>query len=297
MKTLEQNTIKRDIYQIVTDKIIEQLEKGCIPWKQPWSAAGIPTNLITKKPYRGINIWLLSLEGYSQNYFLTYNQALKIGTRIRKGEKSHLVVFWKREEKENKSGEVTIATYLRYYKVFNISQCELVPENLLLIEQSSNKEILNCQQVIHQMHKCPLIKHGSSEAYYNPIHDYISIPNLESFKNSESYYSTLFHEMIHSTGHISRLNREGIMKRNGFGSDLYSFEELIAELGSSYLNSITGIDYATLQHNASYLQGWLKQLKNDKKLIVSASTQSQKAVDYILGNISVDVSSEDNPFQ
>ncbi len=282
MKT-NQNTSNRDVYQIVTNRIIEQLEKGCVPWKQPWTKTGLPQNLVTRRPYRGINVWLLSMLGYALNYFLTFKQVNELGGRIRKGEKAHIVVFWKWEEKTNEAtGEKTKESFLRYYMVYNIAQCDGIPESKLPPKDLVNEPILNCEEILDSMPKRPAVQQVEDCAYYHPAYDYINMPPMKSFLHSEAYYSTLFHELVHSTGHITRLNRKELMQTKPFNSEMYSFEELLAEIGASFLNSLTGIEQKQFEQSASYIQGWLGRLKNDKRLIVSASAHAQKAVDFIL---------------
>src|ERR1041384_2769441 len=276
-------TSKNDVYQIVTNRIIEQLEKGVVPWKRPWTAAGLPQNLITRKPYRGINVMLLASANFSQNFFLTQKQAEELGGKIKDGQKAQIVVYWKREEKENEtSGEKRVQSFLRYYRVYNISQCEGLPEDKLPHVDLQNQPILECQEIVDGMPNCPPIQQVEDCAYYHPVHDYVNMPPMKSFLHSEAYYSTLFHELVHSTGHTSRLNRKELMQTKPFDSEMYSFEELVAEIGASFLNSLTGIEQKEFQQNASYIQGWLKKMRNDKRLVVLASVQAQKAVDFIL---------------
>jgi antirestriction protein ArdC len=145
-----------------------------------------------------------------------------------------------------------------------------------------NYPILDCEEIAQGMPKCPSIQQVEDCAYYHPVHDYLNMPPMKNFLHSEAYYSTLFHELVHSTGHTSRLNRKELMQIKPFNSEMYSLEELVAEIGASFLNSLTGIEQKEFQQNASYIQGWLKRLKNDKRLVVTASGQAQKAVDFIL---------------
>ena len=273
-----------DLYVMVTSRIIEQLEKGVIPWKQPWDKSGAPRNMLTKKPYRGVNVWLLSSLKHSQNEFITYKQVKELGGNIKKGEKGSPVIFWKPIERENqKTKEIEKKSMLRYYTVFNISQCENIPLSKMP-EKTERKidPIKECEKIVNDMPNRPLIRNELQEAFYDRKNDYINVPKMETFKDSESYYSTLFHEMVHSSGHESRLNREGITDKNKFGSKGYAKEELTAELGASYLKSQAGISLEHTENNASYIQNWLKVLNDDKKFIVHASAEAQKATDYIL---------------
>ncbi len=282
---METTTEQRlDVYALVNNRIIEQLELGKIPWQQPWTAAGLPQNLISKKPYRGINVWLLASLTYSQNYFLTFKQLKELGGMVKKGEKGCPVVFWQIDEVlDEKKEQMKKRSLLRYYSVFNVSQCEGIPENKIpKAVEYENNSVTECERIIEEMPKCPRIKYGEHQAYYHPLHDYVNMPPIGSFRNSDSFYSVLFHELVHSTGHMSRLNRKGITEISSFGSLNYSFEELIAELGACYLNSLTGISPKIFRNNAAYIQGWLRKFKDDKRFLISAAAHSQKAVDFIL---------------
>ncbi len=273
-----------DVYIIVTNRIIEHLEKGVVPWHQTWTEAGLPRNLISGKNYRGINVWLLSSLNYEQNYYLTFKQVQDLGARIKKGEKSHEVIFWKWLEKENEeTKEKERIPILKYYRVFNVSQCEGIPEEKIPKQELRlNNPIETCEKVINEMPSIPKIQHKEQQAYYNRVGDYINMPKIETFDKSEDYYGALFHELVHSTGHGERLNRKDLLESQGMRSEKYAIEELTAEMGASYLKSHAGIPIEQLENNASYIQHWLEHLKNDKKFIVYASSQAQKATDYIL---------------
>ena len=275
----------KDVYQIVTNEITKQLEKGTVPWRQPWGDAGIPRNVITNRPYKGINMLLLSSLGYAHNLFLTYNQVNKeLGGKIKKGEEGHTVVWWSIKDKPAEDGEEqtenTKVPILRYYKVFNIDQCEnLNLDNIppfVIFEP-----VHSAEQIVLDMPKCPEIKFKENKAYYEPLRDFINMPKKEKFEKPEAYYSTLFHELVHSTGHHSRLSRPELIQMEEFGSSAYSKEELVAEIGSCYLQSIVGIGNE-MENSAAYIQGWLDRLKNDKWLLLTASSLAQKAVEFIL---------------
>ena len=279
---------EKDVYAIVTNKIIKMLDQGIIPWRKPWHGRGIPCNLLTMRPYRGINVMLLNMLGYKRNYFLSFNQVKALGGSVKKDEKSQIVVFWKYIEKKDdkRDGDVSetkLKPMLRYYHVFNIEQCTGIPERLIPpLPECHNDIITICDEVIAVMPNKPDIRHLENEAYYHPIDDYVNMPDLEYFAQSEAYYATLFHELIHSTGHESRLDRKGITEPTNYGSELYSTEELIAELGACFLQSYTGAIYDNLINSAAYISGWLKKLKDDRRCIVYASNCAQKACDYIL---------------
>ncbi len=274
----------RDVYTIVTDRIIEHLEKGVIPWRQPWTEAGLPKNLITKRQYRGINIWLLATLHHSQNYFLTFKQVKELGGSVKQGEKSCPVIYWNWVEKENKeTGKKEQVPFLRYYNVFNISQTEGIPKDKLPpVIESNNDPIKSCEEIIAGMPKRPDIRHKEHQAFYNPKEDFVNMPESKTFIDSESYYATLFHELVHSTGHTERLNRKEIMGMKSMYSEDYAIEELTAEMGASYLKSYSGIPIEKIDNNVAYIEHWLGRLKKDKRLIVYASARAQQAMDYIL---------------
>jgi antirestriction protein ArdC len=292
---MEQNDQKtRDVYAIATNKIIEHLEKGTVPWRKPWTDAGLPKNLISKKPYRGINVWLLAMCGYPHNLFLTFKQIKELGGSVKKGEKAHIVLFWKWIKKDKATdtdtsqhlGEATdkpkMKPLLRYYLVFNIDQCIGIPETSIPIVSRPNEPLIACEKVLDEMPLVPKIEHKEQRAYYHPEADIINMPRMDTFVSSEKYYATLFHELVHSTGHTSRLNRKELMTKDAFGSEQYSIEELTAEIGASYLSSHTGIIVDDFADNAAYISGWLDVLKKDKRFIIYASAQAQRAAEYIL---------------
>lgn len=284
-----QTKTQTDVYSIITNRIIKTLEETQIaPWRRPWTEAGLPQNLITRKPYTGINVLLLASMGFSRNFFLTFRQlvALNSDTRIRKGEKSIPVIFWKRLVKQENDEQKTTCL-LRYYCVFNVDQCIGIPEEK--IPSINNNTELNrmerLEAIIDEMPKRPRIQHKENQAYYNPIEDFINMPKMNNFKNTEDYFSTLFHELVHSTGNSCRIGRKEVMESTSFGSEPYSMEELVAEIGSCYLQSFSGIENNDFNNNVAYIQNWLNVLQNDKKFIIYASAKAQKAVDYILNRL------------
>ncbi|MCB9064098.1 MAG: DUF1738 domain-containing protein [Chitinophagales bacterium] len=274
---------RKDVYAIITEKIIEKLEEGTVPWRKPWIGAGIPTNLISKRPYRGINVMLLSMLGYEHNLFLTSKQLNEIGGSIKEEEKPHLVVFWNYPEQEGEEDEAPKKKpMLRYYTVFNIAQCDGIPDTMIPSIDREVKANAAAKVLVNNMPNAPRIQHKEQEAYYNPLKDFINMPKQSSFKTDDAYYSTLFHELVHSTGHVSRLNRKDLIQMSEFGHIRYSHEELVAEIGSSFLQSHVGIT-DEFEQSVAYINGWLAVLKKDRRFIFSASTAAQKAVDYILG--------------
>lgn len=279
-------TETKDVYSLVTDRIIELLEVGTIPWRKPWTEAGLPKNLISKRPYRGINYILLNSLGYAQNLFLTWKQLKTINGSVKKGEKGIIIVFQKMMEYETmKEGEKKKErkSLLRYYKVFNVSQCKDIPEAFFpKIEERNNQPLGECEKIVKEMPLCPVIKHVDEDAYYVPSLDYINMPQMSTFNSSQNYYGTLFHELIHSTGHPKRISRKEVYDNPRFGSDFYTLEELVAEMGSCYLKSHTSVSTEDLENSAAYIQGWLEVLKGDKRFVIKAASQAQHAVEYIL---------------
>jgi len=275
------------VYQIVTDQILRQLEVGVVPWRKPWRAEP-PCNLVSGKEYRGVNPFLLASQGYGSRYWLTFNQASKLGGHIRKGEKSSIVTFWHIGEEEtvrDEDGKTRKSKpfLLRYYRVFNLEQTEGIAEKLGLGNATPRvPSIDQCEAIVKRMPNTPTIQQDA-RAWYRPSTDTVGMPSRNAFNSAEEYYSTLFHELTHSTGHASRVGREGIENIATFGSESYSKEELIAEMGAAMLCGLTGISPTTIPNSAAYLQGWINRLRGDCKLLVSAASQAQKAADYIQG--------------
>lgn len=274
---------KFDIYGVITDRIIEQLEKGVIPWEKPWT--GTQSGAIsgaTGKAYSILNQMLLGKPGE----YYTYNQVLAKGGHVRKDEKAQIVVFWKQvktieQDETGQQIEKTIPV-LKYFSVFHVDQCEGIESQqrqTIEITHPAADHIISdyCQR------ESLAIRHQrGDEAYYSPSRDCVVLPLKEQFTSVAEYFGTAFHELTHSTGHSSRLNR--LKATAHFGNDDYSREELIAEIGAAALLNFTGIETKkSLRNNAAYVQSWLSALKNDKRMIVQASGAASKAVDLILG--------------
>ena len=282
------------IYEMVTENIVKMLEEGTVPWQKPWKAAETPKNLVSKKEYRGINIFLLAFQGYNNPYWLTFKQAKELGGSIKKGEKATTVVFWKMMKFDKKNEDIivedesTVSTQkvvplLRYYNVFNVEQCENIDESKIpsIVMNPDFDPIETCEATIANMPQRPEIVHGGSRACYNPKDDKVGMPKKESFFNEQYYYSVLFHELGHSTGHESRLDRKGF-SMNFFGSESYSKEELVAEMTAAFLSAEHDIDRPVINNTAAYIKSWLKVLKDDVKMVVIAAAQAQKAADFIM---------------
>ncbi len=283
---------KIKVEEIITEQILAALDSGVAPWQQPWAAAGAHTNLKSKKAYRGINQLLLGFsamsQGFGSPYWVSYKQAEAMGGQVRKGEKSTIVTFWKRlkiEEKQpdNTKLEKTIGL-LRYYRVFNVEQCDGLEGKIPAVPEAVEFDPIEAaEEIVAGMPNCPPIQNGGDAAFYSPSADKVGMPKRESFKSGEAYYASLLHELVHSTGHTSRLNRDGVMKSAGFGSEVYSKEELVAEIGAAFLCGHSGILDIVFDNSASYIKSWRDKIAADPKLIVKAAGEAQKATDYILG--------------
>jgi antirestriction protein ArdC len=273
------------VEQIITDKIIEYLKKGEIPWKKPWISQ-LPKNLITKREYSGINVFLLAMLEYKSPWFLTFKQVTGLKGKVKKGEHGCAITYWgvyepEKNKKDRYEDEINAVPFMRYYTVFNTEQCE----GIEVPEEYKHKRNSNKEEVLKTYKNRPEIKFGGDRACFKPKEDIISMPPLNSFKQVDGYYGTLYHELIHSTGVESRLNRYGTDSNGMFGSESYSKEELVAELGSAFLCARYNINNSELTNSVAYIQGWLKPLQNDPKFVISASSKAQKAVNYMLGKV------------
>ena len=290
-------TAKPNIYKIVTERIIASLRDGIIPWEKPWQAlhfsgSPFPRNFRTGKPYRGVNVFLLWASPYSYPFWLTFKQAKELNGSVRKGEKGRQIVFYKqlRDPRKNANArdeEKEQAPFvLCYYTVFNVEQCDglTLPEIEEPTAKGETRTDENCESIVTGWANRPAL-HLTSEtdhgAYYRPGTDSVHMPARSRFVDAPHYYSTLFHELVHSTGHERRLNRAFGAH---FGDELYSKEELVAEMGAAYLCTIAGIaNEHTDRNTTAYIQSWITRLEEDDRLIVQAAANAQKAVDLIVG--------------
>ena len=296
-------TNKTNIYDQITSQIIAELENGIIPWQKPWANGSFMGCIshTTGRPYSLLNQWLL---GGRAGEWLTYKQIQDEGGRVRKGEKASTVVFWTfvqkvvdRKETENiEDGEQNgtkveekIEAYpiLKGYTVFHIDQTEgIKPRFNNEAKKYEHTPIEAAEAAVETYINRDGLKlkiENSDRAFYRPSTDSVTVPKSEQFKIKEEYYSTLFHELTHSTGHKSRLNRSGIAGLHFFGDTEYSKEELIAEIGAAFMCQTVGIECAkAFKNSVAYVQSWLGALKNDKKLIVTAAAKAEQAVNYML---------------
>jgi antirestriction protein ArdC len=275
---------KSKINEMITQKMIDRIrETGTLPWHQPWqSNAQRPRSLITGKPYRGVNAFMLHMYGYESPFWLTLKQVNERGGHIRKGEHSCPVVFFKIIEPKETDADQKKFILLRYYRVFNVAQCDgLKSKRLDEPSEPITGELPDAASVIEDMPGCPEIRYGYRQAAYSPPLDRVKMPERAQFLSGEAFYATLFHELAHSTGHPSRLNRKSLMTAAEFGSELYSQEELVAEMTAGFLCGHCGFLSKTEEESAAYLSHWLKALEANPEMLVKAGCQAQKAYDYI----------------
>ena len=295
------------VYQVITDKLIELLEQGVIPWRRPW-AAGPASVSYRGYPYRGINTMMLSAMAsfYGlRGAWITYKQATKLGGKVKKGAKSVPVIYWKWIEPKAGSGANSgtgsspiLASngrkgkskipLCRYYRVFSICQVEGLEDPSWLSKGREEAEeaiepIEQAERIWEAYPERPELAHGGDAAYYAPMLDKICMPDRVLFESAELYYLTLFHEMTHSTGHHARLKRFDDQDVAAFGSESYSKEELVAEIGAAFLAAEAGLQaQGLLEHSASYLSSWIRVLKEQPRMVVMAGAQAQRACDLVL---------------
>ena len=296
--------MKTNVYQMVTDKIVEQLEKGIVPWQKPWTGAGIADggaiNYVSRRPYSMLNQMLLGREGE----WLSFKQIQDCGGKIKKGAKSSIVVFYKimkyvekqqesmGETSEEKKEKIHLVPVLRYYNVFHIDDCTGIESKITKeeIEGKKHEPIETAEAVINDYisrEKSLTFKNDqpSDKACYSPVEDLVVVPMMNQYDIVEEYYSTTFHELTHSTMKKSRCDRSGETGMDAalLSSEKYSREELVAEIGSAMLCNATGIDSdKAFKNSVAYIQGWLSHIKSDNKAIVWASSRAEKAAKYIM---------------
>jgi antirestriction protein ArdC len=285
--------IKRDLYQIITDKFLDALAGGSVPWHNPVKLGNWPANLITQKRYRGVNVLMTQAEAinneFTSRWWLTYKQATELGGQVRKGEKSTKIVYWLFKEHVDANGKKIKRGFPLYSSVFNSEQVDGIEDKVKAANDKNAplefEPLDEAERIMADYKDAPRVLdggyHGEGAGAYVPSQDKILMPNREQFESVEDYYTTLFHEAGHSTGHGKRLNREGWDKPN-FGSEPYSFEELVAEMTAAFLCGHSGID-GVFDNSANYIAGWLDKLGGESKWVMKAASKAQAAVDHILG--------------
>jgi antirestriction protein ArdC len=280
---MKSNKNKTDIYQDITHQIIADLEQGVSPWHQSWAAGECPLPLrFNGEHYHGINVlvlWSVSQQkGYSSPHWLTFNQAKQFGAHVKKGEKSSRVVYFKTLKVTEDDEEKSIPM-LRDYRVFNAEQIEGLPEKYTVTLSAINDgERIEAAERFYQVTGAD-IRHQGNQAFYDPIADYVQIPEFQYFENPQSYYAVLGHELTHWTKHPDRLDRD--LGKKSWGDAGYAREELVAEIGAAFLNAKLQIDSKPREDHAAYIGHWIQVLKDDKKFIFKAASMAQKAVEYL----------------
>jgi antirestriction protein ArdC len=282
----------KDLYQEVTDRIVNLLESGIQPWAKDWSTApghGIPCNAVTNRRYNGINVllyWISAHKGYAQPRYLTFNQCRNEGGNVKKGSKGESVILFQPKKitvtnKTTGEPEEKNVAFIRGFTVFNVDQCENLPEKIVngpkAKELNKDERMAEADEFIKTSGAD--FREGKGEPMYIPSKDYVTVPNFKQFHSKESYYHAAFHELAHWTGHKSRLDRNF---KSRFDKEEYAMEELVAELTAAFLCAEFGLKgYET--NNAAYLASWIKVLKNDKRAIFTAVSAAQKAADFLRG--------------
>jgi antirestriction protein ArdC len=291
-----------DLYQEVTDRVIASLAAGTAPWRQPWHGYGRARNLVSGTVYTGINAFLLNfLAPKPIPLYLTFKQARERGGHVRKGARAERVYFFKTLHKDAEGQtvaperaeqladggqEVQRIPFLRSFAVFNVADVEGITWEVPELSTIAQEPVDACEELlIGAAGRLPAILHEvEREAYYEPRRDTVNLPAMGSFRTGGDYYATLFHELSHSTGHVTRLNRPGVAGQIDPQGDEYAREELIAEMGAAFLCALTGLDAPALADNsAAYLAAWIDRLRADNKLIFRAAAAAQRSTDYLLG--------------
>ena len=294
---------RKDVYQIITDEVIKGLEDKGLNWFKCWKETGLAINHTTGRAYTRLNqlmlTYYISALEYKSREFITFKKAKELGGQVIKGAKSHIVVYWlisyytlddKGQRKYTKTStgrEDEHKSFTpRYYRVFNLDFVEGLDdkwEENKGIEGTIFEPRENADLIYTNMINKPTLRHAGDRAFYQPSKHHIQMPLQSSFDDSDSYYKVLFHELVHSTGHEDLLNRKTLVSSSGFGSTNYSKEELVAEMGCMFLCAVLDLEPKDNKVNSqAYINGWVKKLKEQPKMILQASTQSEKAVEYIL---------------
>lgn len=300
----------RDAYAELTDRILALLAEGTVPWRKPWSGGGAPVNF-AGRPYRGINAVVLAVAGHADVHWATFNQVQKLGGRVRKGEHGTPIVFWAMLDKKRSAADPHEADasrpkrpapakgespqrpakddrrvpLARLYIVFNAEQTDGLTPTWASEPARTFDPIERADFLTESVPNPPVIVHRGGRALYLPSADRIELPAFAAFTSPAAYYSTLFHELGHATGHSSRLGRPGVETFDHFGSGRYAREELVAELTAAFMCGEAGISPAVIENQAAYISSWSERLRADSRLVVQAAGQAQRAADYLLGRM------------
>jgi antirestriction protein ArdC len=275
--------VSANAYDVVTERVLALLDRGTVPWRRPWSTVvDTPRNLQGRR-YQGANIWLLGGQGYGSPYWLTWKQIHERDGRVLKGERSTPVVFWKQLEVADDEGETRRVPIARLYNVWNLEQCQgIEAPDEAEAQRTPVEPLVAAERIVNGMPDPPTIRVSGLRAFYQPPTDLVQLTFASRFKSEEEWYAVLFHEFGHATGHEKRLHRPDVMRREELGPIDLSREELVAEFTSSYLCAEAGIEPATIENSAAYIENWAQVLKEDRRALVVAAGAAQRAADYVL---------------
>lgn len=294
---------KNNGYELQVETLIERMEADNLaPWHMPWSVnAGVPSNLVSGKPYRGSNAFIAAIvgmsRGYTSPYWLTFKQARDLGGKVRKGENAANkrggipIVFFKLMENEGHTvAKPNVVPLVRYSRVFNIEQCEGIDHARLREIREVRAEVeplAAAGQMLGDYHNAPSISEGGGRAFYQPSTDHVRIPAASHHNTPADHFCVLAHELAHSTGHRTRLNREGVTNVGAFGDHMYATEELVAEFSAVLLAHRYAVNLSPVRvdNSAAYLKGWAAKLRKDPRILYQAASKAQKAVEHIAGTV------------
>ena len=257
-----------EIYQCISEQMIELLEVGIVPWHTTWNE--VPSNLLTKRPYRGINVLLLAAKEYDRNYFLTESQIERIGAYIYQGQKPQVIV------------DGIGFRSLRLYEAYNIEQCGDIPKILVPRCPQQNSPIENCKKIIEGMDHCPRLIHEHEYPYYDLSEDIINLPPLSYIESREEYFDLFFKQIVASTKHPMRLGMLNLSPFKGLCPDASEMEDLVMDIGAWYFRSYTGLEVKQ-QWDNTYIQYWITMFRKNLRLALEASEMAQEVVEYVLG--------------
>jgi antirestriction protein ArdC len=295
MATTTESSSRADVYTTITNRIVEQLSQGTLPWQKPWNAEHMVGRVsrplrFNGQTYSGINVIVLWMtaeaSGFISPFWLTFRQALELGGHVKKGEHGSQIVYastFKKKDTTDAGDEIDREIpFLKTYTVFCADQCEGLPKHYYQLAEPPKEKLARIEQADRFVaNTWADIRTGGNKAYYSMQEDFIKLPPFETFKDAESHAATLAHELTHFTRHPSRLNREFGRKR--FGDEGYAMEELVAEIGSAFLCADLGITPEIREDHASYVANWLKILKDDKRAIFTAASHASRAADFLHG--------------
>jgi len=290
MSDSDKRLTRRDAYELITARILTALEKDTVPWHQPWTGQP-PANLMTKKPYRGVNVLVLRCTTFASPWWATFKQVKLLGGYVRRGERGCPICYWQWPDRpeddavdEDADPPRRAIPLLRHYVVFNAEQCRGIARRLPPPRTTTVEPIAPAEAIVAEMPNPPRLQHRTLWPTYHIGLDLVTIPDLAEFDQPEEYYSTLFHELAHSTGHHSRLNRPTVTDARPFRLTNYSKEELTAEMAAAFLCGHAGIENNTVDNSAAYVSHWYDRLSQDRRMLIHAASAAQKAADYILGD-------------